>query len=129
MLRISKGYRVAVELLWRDFVRQQLVTLIGDRAAGYVPADAESWPVPEDRCTRFLLEELPASTLAALRRRCRKRGVTFHAFLCAAFITAYSQERAVRHPPAPFTTERVVRGLTVLIAIIYRPRPASYLVC
>jgi hypothetical protein len=109
-MHISKSYRVAVELLWRDFVRQRLSGLIGDRAAGYVPTDAEAWPAPEDRRTRFLPATLPAPALAALRCRCRMRGVTFHALLSAALVTAYSQERAVRHPPAPFTTDRVVRG-------------------
>jgi hypothetical protein len=58
---ISRGYRVAVEQLWRDWVRQRLHRFLGDRVAAYVPLDAAAWPRPGDRATRFL----PAAALPA----------------------------------------------------------------
>ena len=141
--RVS-SVRCWYELVVRDFVRQRLARVVGDRVAGFVPEEAAGIG-QEFRVTRFVTATVPAliflrtlegtvplthliqsrsvqvsaEDLAAAKTACRDREVTFHSFLCASLLTAYAKERAERHPPAPFTAERIMRGVTLLcVALI-----------
>ena len=109
--------RAWIEILASDFLRQRC-QVFGDRVAAYCPDEA--YVIPKDlRQTRTVCACVDAEALAKLRVRCREKEVTFHSLLAASLLVAYSKERAVRHPPEPFTTERVFRAvLLFLVALI-----------
>jgi hypothetical protein len=116
--RVAMSLKVWWELCANDFIRQRCSNFIGDRAAAYGPKESESIP-PELRETSFVAGSLDAATLASLRKICREKEITFHALLCSSLLLAYTKERSIRHPPAPFTTDRLLRGLVLfLVAVV-----------
>jgi hypothetical protein len=114
---IAASFNAWYEVCVRDFIRQKLKNVIGDRAAAYCPED--SFEIPPEKRSQFMkCVNIQPSIINHLRLKCRERKVTFHALLSACLLVAYSRSRAKRYPPKPFTSDRIFRAVLLFVVAI-----------